>query len=208
MQSQMLNAVGETPECVPIYANYLRCPDHDIVMIYAHKLATIDRTIEITISNMRKSKYVTASENERLSWGNILKQVSEGQDVIFGSNALDMSKVGVLDLGTDPMTLPNLQVAKSKLWNEVMGLLGINNANQEKKERLVAAEVGANDEQVDATKAIALNARQQACDTINRVFGLNMSVSFGEPAPVDGEIVDDGENPKSVEQSKTKELEK
>lgn len=74
-------------------------------------------------------------------------------------------------------------IAKSKLWNECMGLLGINNANQDKKERLVAAEVGANDEQVEATRNIALNARQQACDRINDMFGLDISVDFKSPPP-------------------------
>jgi hypothetical protein len=178
-----LKAVGDTPQCVPIWANYLRCPDLDIISIYSHKLAKLDRTIEITMDNMRKTKVIAAPENERLSYVNILRQIAEGQEAIFGTNAMDISTVQVLDLGVDPLTLPNLMIAKSKLWNECMGLLGINNANQDKKERLVAAEVGANDEQVQATRNIALNARQQACEEINRLYGLNISVDFKNPPP-------------------------
>jgi hypothetical protein len=64
-----------------------------------------------------------------------------------------------------------------------MGLLGINNANQDKKERLVAAEVGANDEQVQATRNIALNARQQAAERINKLYGLSVEVDFKTPPP-------------------------
>jgi hypothetical protein len=171
------------PECVPIWCNYMRVPDLDVIYLYATKLAKIDRSIEITADNMRKTKVLNAPEDQRLSFTNILKQIAEGQEAILGSPALDMGVVQVLDLGIDPLTLPNLQIAKSKMWNECMGLLGINNANQDKKERLVAAEVGANDEQVEATRNIALNARQQACEQINKLFGLNVTVDFKQPPP-------------------------
>lgn len=176
------------PQCVPIYPNFTRQPDLDIIYTYAGKFAKFDRSIEITADNMRKSKYINAPENERLSWMNILKQIGEGQDGIFGTSGMDMAQIQTLDLGVDPLTLPNLQIAKSKIWNECMGYLGINNANQDKKERLVAAEVGANDEQVQAARNVALNERQNAAKKINKLFGLNVSVDFkSEPAPAAGE---------------------
>jgi len=171
-------------ECVPIWANYLRCPDLDIINLYAYKLAKFDRSIEITADNMRQTKIVRAPENQRTSYVNALRQIAEGQSTIFGTDSLDMGGVvEVLDLSVDPLALPNLMIARSKLWNECMGLLGINNANQDKKERLVAAEVGANDEQVQATRNIALNARQQACKEIKELFGLDIAVDFKQPPP-------------------------
>jgi hypothetical protein len=51
-----------------------------------------------------------------------------------------------------------------------MTLLGINNANQDKKERLVAAEVSGNDDMVSAIRATNLNARRMACDAINEMW--------------------------------------
>lgn len=204
MQTKTLRAVPEydvTPdgqvgdrlpqECVPIYCNYMREPDLDIIHLAAVRLAKMDRSIEITSDNMRKTKVVSASESERLSVVNALKQIDEGQAAVFTTSNVDLnSKMEVLDLGVDPLTLPNLMIAKSKLWNEYMGMLGINHANQDKKERLVAAEVGANDEQVEATRRIALNARQQAANQINRLWPeLNVKVDYYEtvtpadPAP-------------------------
>ena len=51
---------------------------------------------------------------------------------------------------------------------------------------MVADEVGANDEQVEATMRIALNARQQAAQQINDLFGLNVSVDYyNQPEPAD-----------------------
>jgi Phage Connector (GP10) len=190
MPSYDLTPTGDTgprkdPECVPIWANYMRTPDLDVIHLYAHKLAKLDRSIEITADNMRKTKVIAAGENERLSAMNALKSITQGDEAIFVTDggASMISNMQVLDLGVDPLTLPNLQIAKSKMWNECMGLLGINNSNQDKKERLVAAEVGANDEQVAATRNIALNARQYACEQINALYGQNISVDFKQPPP-------------------------
>jgi len=67
-----------------------------------------------------------------------------------------------------------------------MSLFGINNSNQDKKERLVADEVAANNDQVAVMRAINLNARQEACTKINRLFGTNIWVEY----KTDGEVVD------------------
>ena len=46
----------------------------------------------------------------------------------------------------------------------------------DKRERLVADEVQANNEQVQASEDVMLKARQRACEEINRIFGTNISV--------------------------------
>ena len=59
-----------------------------------------------------------------------------------------------------------------------MGLLGINFANQDKRERLVSAEVGANDEQIDAMKSVILAERQRAVRQMNDKFGLSVDIKL------------------------------
>jgi hypothetical protein len=180
----MINKTLSGNDCVPIWSNYMRMPDLDIVLLYSKRLADLDRTIEINSKNLRKSKLVIADENQRLSWQNINRQLEEGVEVIYGTSALDSTQAQVFDFGADPVGVVNLQIVKSKMWNECMTMLGINNANQDKKERLVANEVDANDEQVFATRAISLNARRAACEQINRKYTypdgtpLNISVDF------------------------------
>lgn len=179
----MINKQLGPKNCVPIWANYLRVPDLDIVRLYSARLAEMDRTIDINTKAMRHTSVITTDENQRLSWVNLMRQHSEGQPYIFGTQNLDMSNVQAFNISPHPESLPNLLVAKAKLWNECMGLLGINNANQDKKERLVAAEVGANDEQVMAARNINLNARKQACEQINRMFNLRVDVDIKLDSP-------------------------
>lgn len=173
--------------CVPIWANTLRAPDWDIVLLQATKLAEIEQTIEVNLKAMRKPFLFAVDDNERQSFTNLWRQHQEGQPVIFGTQALGDSldeKVKLFDLGIDKEIVLNLQISKSKIWNETMTLLGINNANQEKRERLVADEVSANDSQIMAVRNSALSAREYAVEWINKMYNLNVKVEWNETAPM------------------------
>lgn len=181
-------------ECVPIWANYFRSPDLDIVEVYSQKLAEVDRTIEINMMNARRSKVMAYNENGQLTAKNINDMIDRGEATIPVNMQLgDM--VTALDLGVDPKGIEVLSVIRARLWNEAMGMLGINNSNQDKKERLVSAEVGANDDQVGSARRVNLNARQDAANAINEMFGLDVSVDYYQNQPV--ETV----NPLTVEQT-------
>lgn len=193
--NSMLNATLDTKNCVPIWANYLRVPDHDIVRTFSRRLAEFDQSISIASMNMRNTNFVATTENQKLSITNMIRQRDAGQPVIYTSKGIDpMEAIQVIDMKVHPDTLPKLMIAKAKLWNECMTLLGINNANQDKRERLVSDEVSANDEQIDAVRQIALNARQQACDKINKMYRLKLSVDFHSTETEETEMLGGGAN--------------
>jgi len=167
-------------ECVPIWANYLRVPDLDIVMIYARELAEIDTTISINTKNARRPKIIMVGENQRMSANAATKQIDNGEPVISinTNGGMDLLPTA-LDLGINPDSLEKLHILRTRKWNECMTLLGIDNANQDKKERLVASEVDANDGQIQSSAGVALNARQHAAEEINRRWPmLKLSVEF------------------------------
>lgn len=170
-------------ECVPIWANTMRVPDWDLVLLQATKLAEIERTIEINLQAMRKPFVFAVEDTERLTFTNVWRQVQEGEPVIFGTSTLGESlenKVKLFDLKIDKDLVINLQLAKAKIWNETMTYLGINNSNQDKRERLVADEVGANDQQVSAARNSAMGARKYAVEQINKRYGLDVQVEWNE----------------------------
>lgn len=170
-------------DCVPIWANYLRIPELNKVNLYASKLASLDRTIEINTENLRGTKMVAVPEGQKQSALNVVQQMAQGVPVVFGTSKMSelVEQITVIDLSGTSGTVAELLDAKAHLWNECMTMLGINNANQDKKERLVASEVSANDEQVESTRYIALNARQYAAKQINDLFNLNVEVDFRKP---------------------------
>ena len=96
---------------------------------------------------------------------------------IFGNKNLDLEDIKTLDTKA-PYVADKLETLKHSIWNEALTFLGIENSNQDKRERLVADEVASNYGNVEAQRNIFLNARQIAADKINQMFGLDIKVSF------------------------------
>ena len=59
-----------------------------------------------------------------------------------------------------------------------MTLLGIDNANQDKKERVQSAEVNANNTQIIASRNIWLSEREKFVRKLNEKYGTQVKVSF------------------------------
>lgn len=161
--------------CVVIRNNDDMIPTSPTIHLYALKLADIDRTIDVNIKAQKTPVIVKCGEKQKLTLKNAIRQRDDNEPVIWTDKEFTMEGIEVLDLKA-PLVFKDLEVQKHMIWNEVMTYLGINNANMDKKERLVDDEVQANNEQVEASFNAMLRAREQACKDINRVFGTNISV--------------------------------
>lgn len=198
---EYLSDADKQRKAIPIWANAMRYPLLNVVMIYAKRLATLDRTIEINSENARRNKVIKINDNQRLSAANFVRQAVEGVDGIQVTGPLqDMEFVEALDLGINPDSFEKLHILRVRIWNECMGLMGIDNANQDKKERLVEAEVGANSEQTDSMRFVNLNARQYAAEQINDVFGLSVSVNYRTEIEAEAAIAFDATGPSEDEE--------
>ena len=162
-------------DCVVIKNNDLCVPTTRTIQLYAYKLASIDRTIDVNIEAQKTPVMVACSEKERMSMRNFIKQRQDNEPFIFVTDKMNTEGIKVHDLKA-PMVFKELEYQKHMVWNECMTYLGINNANMDKRERLVDDEVQANNEQVEACFNAMLSERQRACEMINKIFGLNISV--------------------------------
>jgi len=162
-------------DCVIIKNNDESLPTSPTLQIYAHKLTTIDRTIDVNILAQKTPIIISCSEKERLSLIQYIDQRNDNEPVIFVTDKMNTGGIKVDDLRT-PVVFKDLELQKHMVWNEIMTYLGINNANMDKKERLVDDEVQANNEQVEACLNAGLKARQEACERINKIFGTKISV--------------------------------
>lgn len=168
-----------TPDdSVIIYNNYTRTPEILTIRLYARRLAEIDRAIDINIRTQKTTKILKCAEEERLTYQNLLAKYDGGTPFILGSkNLATLGDIETLDL-TTPYIADKLQLQKRQVFNEVLTYFGIENANTEKRERLITDEITSNMGGVAISRNSRMNARKQACEEINRVFGLNVSVQF------------------------------
>lgn len=160
---------------VLIQNNDMMIPTVFTVQLYAQRLAEISRAIDVNVNAQKTPILIQCQERQKLSLKNVFKKWQGNEPVIYGSKDLDANAMTVLKTEA-PVVFPDLQLQKHAVWNECMTFLGINNANQDKRERLVSDEVAANDEIVESCAELMLKARQRAAERINEIFGTNIEV--------------------------------
>lgn len=177
--------------CVLIRNNDDCIPTSNSIKLYAYRLTDVTRTIDINISAMKTPVLILCTKNQKATLLNIYKQWNGFDPVIYADKEVDLSGVKVLKTDA-PVVFDKLQIEKNHIWNECMTFMGINNANMDKRERLVDDEVQANNEQIEIFAQTMLKAREQACKEINELFGTNISVEFRVPKMANMELIEGG----------------
>lgn len=177
MGNVQLTGTVTDKECVPIYGSLERMPDSLTASVYARKLSRMDRTIEINTDNARQPRILRMNEDNKLGLENFNNMLDEGTPVIkSGINLGDV--VEVLDMGIDPKLFSEVSVAKQREFQMCLTLLGINNANTEKKERLVSDEARATEDVTNIIRQGNLNARRRAARMIRERYNLPVEVYY------------------------------
>ena len=171
------NKMCSAKDSVLIFNNYLHTPTLLTIELFARRLYEIERAIDVNVKGQKTPKAILSSEQQRLTMKNLFMQYDGNEPFIFGDKNLDIEGIKSLDIGS-PFIADKLQILKHQIWNEALTFLGIENSNQDKKERLVSDEVGSNYGNVEAQRNVMLNARRQAVKKINAMFGTDINVKF------------------------------
>jgi hypothetical protein len=91
--------------------------------------------------------------------------------------SIDLKDIEVLDLSSELVAL-DLDVLKQRYVAEALQFAGVESVPPEKRERLVSSEVTGAMGGTEALRFSRLCARQQACEEIKRIFGLDVSVRY------------------------------
>lgn len=162
-------------DCVIIRNNDDSIPTFPTIQLYAHDLTNIKRTIDTNIIAQKIPYIILCSDKQKLSFKQLVKQANDNEPYIYGDKNLDLNEIKIMKTDV-PIVFDKLQLQKSNVWNECMTFLGINNANTDKRERLITNEVQANNELIQVNSDVMLKARETACKLINEMFGLDIRV--------------------------------
>lgn len=168
---------------VIIFNNMLHTNSILDVQEMSKRLYEIQRTIDINVIQQKTPKIITCTENQRLVMKNLYAQYMGNEPFIFGDKNLDLSGIKTFDTAS-PYVADKLYDLKTQYWNEALTYLGISNVNTVKKERMITDEVQRNLGGTIASRHSRLFMRQQACEQINKMFGLNISVDYREDMQV------------------------
>ena len=165
-------------DSVLVYNNYLHTNTLTTIILYARRLADIERSIEVNIRAQKTPVLVTCEEAQQLTMKNAYRDYDGNMPVIFANTGI-VDPRSIQSIQTQaPFVADKLMIIKRQIWNEMLTFFGVENGNSEKKERLITDEVMSNLGSVQAQRYIMLNSRRKAADQINKMFGTNIEVNF------------------------------
>ena len=162
---------------VIVFNNYIRTPSVHHILNFSKKLANIDVTIQININTQKTPIALKANKKQQLSVLNAYKNYDGNVPVIFKEDEFKDDSISSMSLGA-PFVSPELYDLKTKIWNEALTFLGVPNISETKKERMITDEVQRQMGGVLASRTSFIAMRKQACEKINKMFGLNVDVEY------------------------------
>lgn len=162
--------------------NPLGTSDKINLEILAERIDNIEQTQEVNLFQQCIPKIISTNRDGILTAKNIIKKIKEFSFVIMtrekGING-QIKQDDVIDTSA-PYILDKLSDYENFYVNKAMTYLGLNNANVDKKERLITSEVDANNEQIGAILDMYYECRKEFCELCNEKFGTNITVEKRE----------------------------
>ena len=160
----------EFDDVVYIMNNELMKPTRATIELFAYRLYETERTIDVNLKAQKTPVLIEGDKKTMLTLKNAYMQYDGNIPFIFGSKTFELgSKLNALKTDA-PYLIDKLELHKHEIWNECLTFLGIDNANTDKKERLITDEVESNNEIIKYYLNCFYKTRQRACDEINKKF--------------------------------------
>lgn len=164
-------------DSVIIWNDFQHMPDIMLIRYYAARLWELDRTMDINAKAQKTPVLLQCDESQRLSILNLYKEYDGNSPVIFGDSSLNKESLSFISTAA-PYVADKLNELKNNIWNECLTFLGISNVNFSKRANLVTDEVNRSMGGTVASRFGPLEERQNACEAINTMFGLDISCEF------------------------------
>lgn len=167
-------------DSVIIFNNLLHTSSAPEIDDFAEILYDIEQSIIVNAKAQKTPILLSCTEQEKLTLKNAYMQYEGNMPVIHTYKDFDPTNaIKALNTGA-PYVADRLYALKTEIWNEALTFLGISNVSFQKRERMVTDEVTRGMGGVVASRFSRLNARRQACEQINKMFGLDIWVDFRE----------------------------
>lgn len=175
-------------DSVIIFNNLIRTNSVLEVENFARRLYKLDRIIDINTNAQKTPILLSCDETQRLTLKNLYMKYDGNEPFIFGDKKLTPDTIKAISTGA-PYVADKIYMLKTQIWNEALTYLGISNVNYTKKERLITDEVQRNQGGTIASRYSRLEARRQACEQINKMFGLDIRCNFREDFQVTTDLL-------------------
>ena len=176
------NLYGDNPatDCALIKIQYDYMGVMPIVERYAALLALCDNSIAV---NLRNSKVafigLVSSKQQAATFEKLYRDIDSGKPAVYAKKGNDLTTDDIYYNHVRETYIANdVQLLKQSIKNDFLTEVGLNNANTDKRERLIVDEVNANNDEVQANVQHWLDNIREGLKRANTLFGLNVSVKL------------------------------
>lgn len=164
---------------VLIKANKTMFPDYLTVWNYTPKIANCLRAIDVHTETLKRPYMVSCPDKVVQSVKTMLNKISDNEIAVIGEKIGENGDIKILPLGS-VSNLQDMWANVKNYLNQVFSSLGVKNSYTEKRERMITSEAEGEGNAIRHALESELAERQLACERINSMFGLNVSVEANE----------------------------
>lgn len=169
-------------EYVIMYDNMMRYPLIFDILQYSERIASIQRTMDINISQQRTPRiWKTKTENLK-TIQDVMDGIDANNEAIVTYDTLELEDTSAV-IAPAPFVSDKLSEQKDKLWNEFLRLIGIANTSFQKKERNIQDEVFISQAGTIASRYTRFEARYEAITKINEKWNYDLEVEYYDGLP-------------------------
>ena len=173
---------GDDPKtsCALIKLQY----DYNGVMPLVYKYAALLSECDISINvNLRNSKVAfigfVDSKQQSATMEKLFTEIESGKPAVYVKKGDALTQEDIYYNHVKETYIANdIQLLKQSIINDFLTEVGLNNANTDKRERLIVDEVNANDEEIRANVQHWLDTMSEGIKRANSLFGLNLNVTL------------------------------
>ena len=164
---------------VLIKNNSTSTPTAHIIDYYTSILADIELTKTLHRNAHKTPLIIETTEDTVLTAKNVFKNIQANEPVIFKNKTKGEGDIGVSVLNSNvPYINDKLEDDYHNYEARILTALGLDNYVEDKKERVQSAEVESQQEYIISSFRASLIERKKACEAINKMFNLHLSVDF------------------------------
>ena len=174
---EMRRTIGE--DCALVRIN----PDYsgvmDIINRYAALLAMCDSSIAVTLMNAKVAFIGMASSRAQAkTMKKMYDMISMGQPAVFVNGDAVNKENFFFNNVKQNFVGEEIQRLKRMIQNDFLTEIGLNNANLDKRERMIQSEVDANNEEIQNNVQLWLENIREGFRTANGLYGLDLNVKL------------------------------
>lgn len=177
LKSNMEWTNGENGVIVKLNYDYFGI--EDLITHYAQKLASCDKSIDINLMN---ANVAMALEAENKKEADELKEAyaeaTTGKPFVAINKQL-LNKGGLSSFFKDVKSnyiANDILESRAKIINEFLTIIGLNNSNNDKRERMITDEVNANNEDIKSISELWLENIEEGFKKLRELTGLEWRV--------------------------------